>query len=300
MIYTVTFNPAIDYIAGVENLKINDINRTEFEKILAGGKGINVSIVLQNLGIESIALGFIAGFTGDEIKRQVESFNVKTDFVKIEKGFSRINVKLQSTGETAINGEGPKIPGEKIDELLNKILKLKEQDILVLAGSISRNIPDDIYEKICESLKDKNIKIVVDATGSLLVNVLKYHPFLIKPNKYELEEIFNDKITTNDDILIYAKKLQQMGARNVLVSMDSDGAIMVTNNGNHFISKAPKGTLVNSVGAGDSMVAGFLSGFLEYDDYEMAFKMGLATGSASAYSKDLATREEALKLFNEL
>lgn len=300
MIYTVTFNPAIDYIAGVQDLKINDINRTEFEKILAGGKGINVSIVLKNLGIESTALGFISGFTGEEIKNQVERFNVKTDFVKIDKGFSRINVKLQSTGETAINGEGPKISQEKIDELFNKILNLQEGDILVLAGSISKNIPNDIYERICEKISKKNVKIIVDATGSLLKNVLKFHPFLIKPNKYELEEIFNDKITTNDEIIFYAKKLQEMGAQNVLISMDKDGAIMLTNNGDHFIANAPKGTLVNSVGAGDSMVAGFITGFLKYDDYEMAFKMGLATGSASAYSKNLATRDEAMNLFNQM
>ena len=300
MIYTITFNPAIDYIAGVQDLKINEINRTESEKVLAGGKGINVSIVLKNLGIDSIALGFIAGFTGEEIKNQVEKFKVKTDFVKIEKGFSRINVKLQSIGETAINGEGPKVPEERMEDLFQKISKLQEGDMLVLAGSISRNIPDDIYEKICENLQEKNIKIIVDATGTLLKNVLKFHPFLIKPNKYELEEIFETKIKTNEEIICYAKRLQDMGAQNVLISMDSEGAIMITKDGNNFISKAPEGTLVNSVGAGDSMVAGFLAGFIKYDDYEVAFKMGLAAGSASAYSENLATKDEVMNLFKQL
>lgn len=300
MIYTVTFNPAIDYIAEVNNLKMDEINRATSEKILAGGKGINVSVVLKNLGIESIALGFIAGFTGKEIKRKVEEFGIKTDFVYIPDKFSRINVKLQSnvaglmSGETAINGEGPKISEKEIEELMEKLDKLEKEDYLVLAGSVSRNMKDDIYEEICNKVKEKGAKIVADATGKLLVNVLKHNPFLIKPNREELEEIFEDKIETNEEIILYAKKLQEMGAENVLISMDQDGAILITKDKKVLHSKAPKGQVVNSVGAGDSMVAGFLTGFISYDDYEKAFKMGIAAGSASAFSENLATKEEIL------
>ena len=298
MIYTVTFNPAIDYIAEVNNLKMDEINRATSEKILAGGKGINVSVVLKNLGVESIALGFIAGFTGQEIKRKVEEFGIKTDFVYIPEKFSRINVKLQSnivgvkSIETAINGEGPKITEREISKLMEKLEKLEREDYLVLAGSVSRNMKDDIYEKICTKVKEKGAKIVADATGKLLVNVLKHNPFLIKPNKEELEEIFEDDIKTNEEIIFYAKKLQEMGAENVLISMDQNGAILITKDKKILHSKAPKGKLVNSVGAGDSMVAGFLTGFITYDDYEKAFKMGIAAGSASAFSENLATKEE--------
>ena len=300
MIYTVTFNPAIDYIAEVNRLKMNEINRATSEKILAGGKGINVSVVLKNLGIDSIALGFIAGFTGKEIKRKVEEFGIKTDFVYIPDKFSRINVKLQKnlegviSGETAINGEGPKISEKEIEELIVKLEKLQKEDFLVLAGSVSRNMKDDIYEKICTKAQEKGAKIVADATGKLLINVLKHKPFLIKPNKEELEEIFENKIETNEEIIVYAKKLQEMGAENVLISMDQDGAILITKNQKVLRSKAPKGKLVNSVGAGDSMVAGFLTGYISYDDYEKAFKMGIAAGSASAFSENLATKEEIL------
>ena len=300
MIYTVTFNPAIDYIAEVKGLEMNEINRATSEKILAGGKGINVSIVLKNLGIDSIALGFIAGFTGQEIKRKVEEFGIKTDFVYIPDKFSRINVKLQSnitgimSNETAINGEGPKISEKEIEELISKLDKLQKEDYLVLAGSVSRKMKDDIYEKICTKVKEKGAKIVADATGKLLVNVLKHKPFLIKPNKEELEEIFEDKIETNEEIIVYAKKLQEMGAENVLISMDQDGAILITKDKKVLHLKAPKGKLVNSVGAGDSMVAGFLTGYISYDDYEKAFKMGIAAGSASAFSENLATKEEIL------
>ena len=300
MIYTVTFNPAIDYIAEVNNFKIDEINRATSEKILAGGKGINVSVVLKNLGTESITLGFIAGFTGKEIKRKVEEFGIKTDFVYIQDKFSRINVKLQSniagvkSVETAINGEGPKISEKEIEELMEKLDKLEKEDYLVLAGSVSRNMKDDIYEKICTKVKEKGAKIVADATGKLLVNVLKHNPFLIKPNREELEEIFEDKIETNEEIILYAKKLQEMGAENVLISMDQDGAILITKDKKVLHLKAPKGQVVNSVGAGDSMVAGFLTGFISFDDYEKAFKMGIAAGSASAFSENLATKEEIL------
>lgn len=306
MIYTVTFNPAIDYIAEVNEVNKEKINRALSEKVLAGGKGINVSIVLKNLGIENIALGFVAGFTGKEIKRQVENHGVKTDFVYIDDKFSRINIKLQSkvagivSTETAINGEGPKITDKEIEELMKKIDKLKNGDYLVLAGSTSRKMKDDIYEKICKRIENKQIKIVADATGKLLVNVLKHNPFLIKPNKEELEEIFEDKIDTNEEIIMYAKKLQEMGAQNVLISLGKDGAILITKNNSVLYSKAPKGVVVNSVGAGDSMVAGFLAGLLIHDDYEKAFKMGIAAGSASTFSEKLATKDEILYQFSKI
>lgn len=300
MIYTVTFNPAIDYIAEVNDFKMNEINRAISERIMAGGKGINVSVVLKNLGVESVALGFIGGFTGKEIQHKVEEFGIKTDFVYIPDKFSRINVKLQLnengviSEETAINGEGPKISEKEINEFMEKIDKLEKQDCLVLAGSVSRNMKDDIYEKICGKVKEKGAKIVADATGKLLVNVLKHNPFLIKPNRDELEEIFEKDIKTNEEVVFYAKKLQQMGAENVLISMDKDGAILVTQNQKILYSEAPKGKLVKSVGSGDSMVAGFLTGFMKYNDYEKALKMGIAAGSASAFSKNLATKEEIM------
>lgn len=300
MIYTVTFNPAIDYIAGLKDLKMNGINRAISEKILAGGKGINVSIVLKNLGFESIALGFIAGFTGKEIQNKVEEFGIKSDFVYIPDKFSRINVKLQLnrdgviSEETAINGEGPKISENEVNEFMKKIENIQKEDFIVLAGSVSRNMKDDIYEKICIKVKEKGAKIVADATGKLLVNVLKHNPFLIKPNKDELEEIFEKEINTNEEIVLYAKKLQEMGAQNVLISMDKDGAILITQDKKILYSEAPKGKVENSVGSGDSMVAGFLSGFITYKDYEKALKMGIAAGSASAFSKNLATKEEIL------
>ena len=306
MIYTVTFNPAIDYIAEVTEIKEDEINRAILEKVFVGGKGINVSIVLKNLKVESTAIGFIAGFTGDEIKRQIESHGIKTDFVYLENKFSRINVKLVSktagvvTNETAINGEGPKITDKEMEELMKKLDKLEEGDFLVLAGSVSKKINDDIYEKICKRIENKKIKIVADATGKLLINVLKHKPFLIKPNKSELEEIFEDKIYTTEEIIMYAKKLQEMGAENVLISLGQEGAVLVSNDKNVQYIKAPKGKLINSVGSGDSMVAGFIAGFLKYNDYEKAFKMGIAAGSASAFSENLATKEEILSLFSRI
>lgn len=306
MIYTVTLNPAIDYIAEVNSIKEEKINRAISEKVLAGGKGINVSIVLKNLGIESTALGYIAGFTGTEIKSQIENHGIKTDFVYLENKFSRINIKLLSkvagvvSTETAINGEGPKISEQEIEKLMKKLDMLQKGDFLVLAGSISRKMKDDIYEKICKRVENKQVKIVADATGKLLLNVLKHKPFLIKPNKEELEEIFEDEIKTNEEIIIYAKKLQEMGAENVLISLGQEGAVLITKEKNVLYMRAPKGTLVNSVGAGDSMVAGFLAGLLIHKDYEKAFKMGIAAGSASAFSENLATKEEILFQYSKL
>ena len=292
MIYTVTFNPSLDYIVSVDDFKLGLTNRTSSELMLPGGKGINVSIVLKNLGIESTALGFMAGFTGKEIARRLEEDGVTSDFIQIEEGISRINLKLKSIDGTEINGSGPKIPKEKVEELMKRLNTMKEGDVLFLAGSIPASMPDDIYSRIMKELKDKGIMIVVDATKDLLLNVLEYHPFLIKPNNHELGEIFGKVLESEADIVEYAKKLQEMGAVNVLISMAGDGAILVTEDGTVSSKKPPKGTVVNSVGAGDSMVAGFLAGWLNTGDYEKALELGTAAGSATAFVSWLATREE--------
>ncbi|MDF1493156.1 1-phosphofructokinase [Caproiciproducens sp. CPB-2] len=299
MIYTVTFNPSLDYIVEVDSFQAGKVNRTVSEKIFPGGKGINVSIVLKNLGIESVALGFIAGFTGDQIEQRVKEHGCKTDFIRIQDGMSRINVKLKSEEESEINGRGPQIGAQTLQVLYDKLNLLENGDILVLAGSISNTIPENIYEIICGRMAEKNVRVVVDATRNLLLNVLKFHPFLIKPNHHELGELFNRKLEDKDDIVFYAKELQKIGARNVLVSMAGNGAVFVGENGKTFRNPAPKGVVVNSVGAGDSMVAGFLAGYLHDGNYEEAFRLGLAAGSASAFSAELATEEkihELLKL----
>ena len=300
MIYTITFNPALDYISQVENFEIGKINRTKMEKILPGGKGLNVSTVLKNLGIDSTALGFIAGFTGDELKTRIENRGIKTDFIKVEKGITRINVKISSKEETALNGNGPEITEEDINKLLEKIEKITKEDMVILAGNIPRCINNDIYEIICKTLEKNNVTFVVDATKELLMNVLKYKPFLIKPNKEELEETFKEKIETKEEIIVHAKKLQQMGALNVLISLGGEGAILVTTEEKEYYSKAPKGKVLNTVGAGDSMVAGFIAGYEQSGDFEQAFKMGIATGSASSFSMNLATAEEVANLLKEI
>ena len=296
MIYTVTFNPSLDYIIGLDQFKMGTVNRTNYEKILCGGKGINVSIVLKNLGIENISLGFIAGFTGKEIKKQLMQFGCNSEFIELPEGLSRINVKIKSDTESEINGQGPLISGDALSQLFYQLDNLQESDILVLAGSIPNTLPSDIYEKIMENLAEKNIRIIVDATSELLLNVLKYRPFLIKPNNHELEELFDVTLNTTEEIIIYAKKLQELGAQNVLISLAGDGAILLTNDQTVYTSNAPKGTVVNSVGAGDSMVAGFIAGLLEYEDFLKAFRFSIATGSASAFSENLATRAEVENL----
>ena len=300
MIYTITFNPALDYIVRVDNFKVGQVNRTSYEEVYAGGKGINVSIVLNNLDVENIALGYIAGFTGDEIENRVKSMGCKTDFIKLNNGMSRINVKLKSNEESEINGQGPAINDSDLDELFNKLDSLKEGDVLVLAGSIPNTLPENIYEIIMKRLENKNIKIIVDATKDLLLNVLKYRPFLIKPNHHELAELFNVELKDEDEIIIYAKKLKEMGAKNVLISMAGDGAIFITEDNKVIKSNVPKGKLVNSVGAGDSMVGGFIAGYLNNGDLEEAFKMGVATGSASAFSEGLATKDKVYELLKEI
>ena len=301
MIYTVTFNPSLDYIVRLDNFTAGEINRVNYEQVLAGGKGINVSIVLKNLGHDNSALGFVAGFTGEEIKRQLKDFGVKSDFVQLNEGFSRINVKAKASTETEINGQGPDISEAKQQELFAQLDKLVAGDTLVLAGSIPKTLPDDIYQRIMARLDGKGISIVVDAEKKLLLNVLQYHPFLIKPNNHELGDMFGVKLTTDEEIITYAKKLQEKGAQNVLISMAGDGAILLTAEGKSFKCPAPKGKLINSVGAGDSMVAGFITGYMESEgDFEKAFHMGVATGSASAFSENLATRPEVEALLKTI
>ncbi len=300
MIYTVTFNPAIDYIVSMEELKQGTVNRTDSEQVLPGGKGINVSIVLKNLGHDNTALGFLAGFTGETIDTMLRSHGCTTDFIKVNNGMSRINVKIKSNLETEINGTGPDIGDDHIKQLYRRLDNLKAGDILVLAGSIPKTINNSIYMDIMEYLMEKDIKIVVDATRELLVNVLKYKPFMVKPNNHELGEIFGVKLKDKEEVKKYGLRLKEMGAVNVLVSMAGEGAVLIDEEGNVHESHAPKGKLVNSVGAGDSMVAGFIAGYLESGSYDKAFKMGVATGSASAFSKYLATRAEVEELLKSM
>ena len=296
MIYTVTFNPSLDYIVNVEHFKTGVVNRITKEIIYPGGKGINVSMVLQNLGFDTTALGFMAGFTGNEIVRLLDEKGVKSSFISVAEGNSRINLKMRSDEETEINGQGPKITDGNIKELYEQLDKLTKGDILVLAGSIPDTLPQSMYMDIMKYLENKEIDIAVDATKKLLMNVVPYKPFLIKPNNHELGEIFGKELTDKDEIIEYAKKLQEMGARNVIVSMAGDGAVFVAENGETYKAESPKGKLVNSVGAGDSMVAGFIAGYLETGSYKEAFRKGLCTGSASAFSEELATKAEVEEL----
>lgn len=292
MIYTVTFNPALDYVMKVNELTTKDINRTESEQLFYGGKGINVSVILSRLGIENKALGFVAGFSGKQLESMLEEDNIKTDFVTLKSGYTRINVKIKSDKELDINAQGPNIDDDAVEKLLSKLDKLKAGDCLVLAGSIPKTLPDDIYEKILKRLSGKGIDFAVDATGDLLVNVLKYKPILIKPNHHELGDIFSVQINTIDDIIKYGKKLQEMGARNVLVSRGKDGAALIDENSDvHTMGNVP-GKIKSSVGCGDSMLAGFLAGLYEKKDFRYALKLGSACGNATAFSDNLATREE--------
>lgn len=300
MIYTVTFNPSLDYIVSVENFQLGLTNRTSSELMLPGGKGVNVSTVLMNLGIENTALGFAAGFVGDEIVRQMEEMGVQNGFIRIEEGVSRINLKLKSIDGTEINGQGPVISPEHVEELMKQLDRLGEGDVLFLSGSIPSSMPDDAYQKIMERLDGRGVQIVVDATKDLLLKVLEYHPFLIKPNNHELGEIFGVEPKTREEVIPYAKKLQEKGAVNVLVSMAGEGAVLIDANEDVHMAPAPKGMLVNGVGAGDSMVAGFMAGWLEKQDYEHAFCMGVSAGSASAFSEHLATKTEIEAVYQQV
>lgn len=300
MIYTVTFNPSLDYFVTVDDFQLGRTNRTMTESMMPGGKGINVSAVLHNLGIETTALGFVAGFTGEEILRKTREMGFGCEFIALEQGYSRINMKLKDYDGTEINGKGPDISAEALNRLLLRLDQMKEGDGLVLAGSIPGSIPASIYRDILERLQGRDVLFVVDATGDLLMNVLEYHPFLIKPNHHELGEIFGVELRDREDVVPYAGKLQEKGARNVLVSMSGQGAVLVAEDGQVYKLPAPEGTLINAVGAGDSMVAGFLAGWMKQKDYGHAFRMGVAAGSATAFSEFLATREDVQRVYDKI
>lgn len=299
MVYTVTFNPAIDYIVHTEEMKLGETNRSEHEEMYFGGKGINVSIVLRELGIASKALGFTAGFTGEAIEKGLIDMGIDTDFVRLDSGNSRINVKIKASEETELNGQGPHIDDKAISALYEKLDKLTDGDTLILAGSIPSSLPSDIYQRILERLSGRKIKAVVDATKDLLLNVLQYKPFLVKPNNHELGEMFGVTLKTDEEIEKYARKLKDMGAVNVLISMAGDGAMLIDEYGKMHRCGVCKGTVKNSVGAGDSMVAGFTAGSLQ-GDYEYALKLGTAAGGATAFSDGLATKEKIAELLKTL
>ncbi len=299
MIYTVTFNPAVDYVVRADDITVGGLNRTSGEKIYFGGKGINVSMVLAELGVKSRALGFVAGFTGDAIEKGVRDSGVEADFIRLEKGFSRINVKIKSECETELNGQGPDIDDKALDRLFAKLDRISDGDTIVLAGSIPKSMPSDIYERILKRWQGRKIKAVVDATGDLLLNVLKYKPYLIKPNNHELGEMFGVTLKAADEIAQYAKELKNMGAQNVLISMAGDGALLIDENDRTHFCGVCKGTVKNSVGAGDSMVAGFIAGS-SGGDYEYALKLGTAAGGATAFSDGLAKRALIFELLKQL
>lgn len=299
MIYTVTFNPAIDYVVHTDEVKLGATNRSDYEEMYFGGKGINVSIVLRELGIQSKALGFTAGFTGEAIEKGLADMGIDTDFVHLKKGYSRINVKIKSAEETELNGQGPHIDDKAIKALFDKLGKLSDDDLLILAGSIPSSLPANIYESILEKLSNKNTRVIVDATKDLLLNVLKYKPFLVKPNNFELGEMFGVELTTDEEIEKYARELKKLGAVNVLVSMAGNGAMLIDEYGEKHRCGVCQGEVKNSVGAGDSMVAGFTAGILK-GDYEYALKLGTAAGGATAFSDGLAAKEKILELLKTL
>lgn len=300
MIYTVTFNPALDYVMKVEKLRYDDINRTYGEELNYGGKGINVSAVLSTLGVENVALGFKAGFTGEKLEEMLRQDGIKTDFISLAKGNTRINVKIKSDTELDINACGPEISGEEVEKLFEKIASLKQGDVLVLAGSVPKELPSDIYEQILAKTSENGVEAVVDSTGELLLNVLKYKPFLIKPNNFELGDLFGVKIKNEEEIIKYAKELQKMGARNVLVSRGKDGALLIDENQNTYSIGIIPGKPLNSVGCGDSMVAGFVAGYLEKHDYAYALKLGSACSNATAFSYSLANAQGIRDAFEKL
>lgn len=298
MIYTITFNPAIDYVYYADSIIMGGLNRSVKEEIYFGGKGINVSLVLKELEIASKVLGFVAGFTGEAIEKGIKEKGINTDFVHLDSGFSRINVKVKSDEETELNGQGPDISEKAIEELFEKLNAVSDGDIVILSGSIPRTLPSNMYERILERVKHKTVKVAVDACGELLLNTLKYNPFLIKPNREELEKTFNVKLENVESIIEYAKKLQELGAKNVLVSMAGDGAVLVAENDSVYMCDACRGEVISSVGAGDSMLAGFIAG-LERGSYEYALKLGTATGGATAFSGGLARAEKIYELMSD-
>lgn len=300
MIYTMTVNPAIDYVIRVDDFRPGEVNRTVGEEVFFGGKGINVSCMLKNLGVESTAFGFLAGFTGDAIDKGMSEKGIRTDFVRLDSGITRINVKLKAGEETDINGQGPQIPSDKIEALFAKTDRLGNGDILVLAGSVPNTLPENMYQRLMERLDGKGIRFVVDATGDLLKKSLQFKPFLIKPNSFELGEIVGRSLQTDSEIADAAKQMQRLGAANVLVSMAANGALLLTENGELMRIGIVKGKTVNSVGAGDSMVAGFLAGYLKTGDYAYALKLGTAAGGATALSNGLGERALIDELIEKL
>lgn len=298
MIFTVTFNPSLDYIVRVDEMRLGTINRTNYEQLLPGGKGINVSIVLGNLGHPSRALGFSSGVTGVALEKLLADAGVDADLVHVKEGFTRINAKVKAAEETELNGQGPRIAPEDVDALFSKLDVLGQDDTLVISGSVPNTLPSDMYEQVMERLAGRGVRIVVDAERDLLTRVLPYRPFLVKPNNHELGDIFGVTLKTRDEVVPYARRMQEMGAQNVLVSMAGEGGVLVAADGQVYQSPAAKGTVVNSVGAGDSCVAGFLAGLMETGSYQTAFRMGLAAGSASAFSDHLATRPEVEDLMS--
>ena len=298
MIFTVTFNPSLDYIVRVDEMRLGTINRTNYEQLLPGGKGINVSIVLGNLGHPSRALGFSAGVTGVALEKLLADAGVDADLVHVKEGFTRINAKVKAVEETELNGQGPRIAPEDVDALFSKLDVLGQDDTLVISGSVPNTLPSDMYEQVMERLAGRGVRVVVDAERDLLTGVLPYRPFLVKPNNHELGDIFGVTLKTRDEVVPYARRMQEMGAQNVLVSMAGEGGVLVAADGQVYQSPAAKGTVVNSVGAGDSCVAGFLAGLMETGSYQTAFRMGLAAGSASAFSDHLATRPEVEDLMS--
>lgn len=300
MIYTITCNPSLDYVMHVKNFMDGETNRSYQEEIYPGGKGFNVSTILQRLGLDTTALGFIAGFTGQEIEKQLLKRGFHCQLCHVSKGMSRINVKMKSNLETEINGSGPTIEEENLKELYSLLDTLQDYDTLVLAGSIPATLPNTMYEDIMKYLTHKNIRILVDATNELLLKVLPYKPFLVKPNHRELEEIFNVNIENQETLIMYARKLQELGAKNVLVSLGGDGALLISEDSHVYRSPAAKGTLINSVGSGDSMVAGFLAGYMKSNDYKEALRLGSASGGATAFSHDLATKEKIDEVYQQI
>lgn len=298
MVYTVTFNPALDYVVRVDGFQVGEVNRTSREEIQLGGKGINVSTVLSHLGVDNVALGFLAGFTGQALEEGLRREGIRTDFIWLDQGLTRINVKIKADQESEINGQGPNIDAAALDRLFQKLDKLERDDVLIVSGSVPSTLPGDIYERILARLEGRGIHFVVDATRDLLCNVLPYHPFLIKPNNLELGEIFGRTLNTDEEIRECAAQLQQRGARNVLVSMAGDGSLLVDETGGCHRLGVPKGQVRNSVGAGDSMVAGFVAGWLKTGDYAYAQRLGAAAGSATAFSDGLATGDQIMALLN--
>lgn len=300
MIYTVTFNPSIDYVVAIENFETGKINRTTSEALFAGGKGINVSYVLAQLGVKSTALGFIAGFTGIELQSRLREQGISTDFITVKEGLTRINVKMRSNEETEINGQGPVVSKGELAQLVEKLNSLKDEDILVISGSVCKGVSQSIYADVVKLCNEKRVRVIVDASSQLLWNTLEYNPFLIKPNHHELGEIFNQEISTLEEIIFYAKELQNRGARNVLVSAGEKGAILVAEDNKVYEQNAPNGNVVNSVGAGDSMVAGFLAGYLKSNSFEEALKLGVSAGSATAFLEGLADKKKIEEVFTAI